>query len=91
MIYVDPLLQCKPSAKWPYSQSCHLTGDEPDELHAFAKRLGLRQEWYQDSHPNTKLHHYDLTASKRALAVRLGAKELSRQEVAERVFGKVQN
>jgi hypothetical protein len=86
MIYVDPLLNCKPTSKWPYTQSCHLYGDDPEELHAFAKCLGLKREWYQDKHVNPKLHHYDVNASKRALAVQLGARELSRQEVADRVF-----
>ena len=57
-------------------QSCHLMV-EPDErgqvdleaLHAFARRIGLRREWFQPlSWP-----HYDLTPQKRAEAVRLGA------------------
>ncbi len=49
--------------------SCHLMADTEDELHAFAARLGLRRAWFQPlSSP-----HYDLTASKRARALELGA------------------
>lgn len=28
--------------------SAHLTADTLDELHAFAARLGLKREWFQD-------------------------------------------
>lgn len=56
-------------------QWCHLFSDEADsaELHAFAARIGMRREWFQGD-------HYDLTPGKRAQAVKLGAKEVSRQE-----------
>jgi hypothetical protein len=54
----------------------HLVADHLDELHAFARRLGLRREWFQDG-PRP---HYDLT-TRRALerAVRAGAKRVSRR------------
>lgn len=62
----------------------HLIADTPEELHAFAARLGLRRAWFQDptvtgkpkATPGTRVAenwHYDVTASKRALALRLGA------------------
>jgi hypothetical protein len=49
-----------------------------EELLAFAGRLGLRGEWIQ--HQGSPKQHFDLTAAKRALAVRLGAVEVSRGE-----------
>lgn len=50
--------------------SCHLTADTTEELHVFAKRIGLKRSWFQD-HP---LHpHYDLTAKKRHAAILRGA------------------
>jgi hypothetical protein len=54
---------------------CHLFADAPDcaELHAFARKIGMRREWYQGD-------HYDLTPKKRAAAVRAGAKECTREE-----------
>ena len=61
---------------WPHARgyfragSCHLTCATLDDLHAFAARLGLRREWFQD-HPIAP--HYDLTATKRALALHYGA------------------
>lgn len=58
-------------------QWCHLFSDEQDPafpaLHAFAAKLGLRRAWFQGD-------HYDLTPSRRAAAVRAGAKEATRAE-----------
>lgn len=75
MIYVD-------AAIWPFRgmMMCHLMADTVEELHAFAGRLGLRREWFQDK---SKVPHYDLAQTKRALAVRYGAKEVSREETVE--------
>jgi hypothetical protein len=54
-------------------QWCHLFADEADceELHAFARRLGMKRDWFQGD-------HYDLVPTKRVLGVRLGAVELDR-------------
>lgn len=49
----------------------HLMADSSSELHAFAARLGLRRAWIQK--PGTPMEHYDVTAAKRAAALRLGA------------------
>ncbi len=60
--------------------SCHLTTDGPlGELHAFAKKLGMRREWFQD---HRLAPHYDLTPRRRALALRLGAVEVPAREQA---------
>ncbi len=61
-------------------ESCHLiAAGDLEELHAFAKRLGLRREWFQG---RASWPHYDLTPSKRAKAVALGAFEVSAIEEA---------
>ena len=52
--------------------------DTEAELHAMAKRLGLRREWFQQ-HP--RLPHYDIVPSKRTLALSLGAKAVDRSQV----------
>lgn len=62
--------------------SCHLTTDGPlDELHAFAARIGLRREWYQE-HPLAP--HYDLTPKRRTAALLAGAVFVPGREQAER-------
>jgi len=85
-VYVDELLAWGKSATWKYSHSCHMTADTIDELHQMAARLGLKRSWFQAHKTNPALHHYDLTASKRALAVRYGAKELTFREAGERLL-----
>lgn len=51
--------------------SCHLTCDGPiEELHAFAERIGLRREWFQE---HRLAPHYDLAPPKRDAAIRAGA------------------
>jgi len=35
--------------------------DNPEELHSFAKLLGLKRAWYQTPGPGEKNSHYDLT------------------------------
>jgi len=64
------------------SRWSHLIADTPDELHAFAARLGLRREWFQDHQP---FWHYDLTEGKRRQALALGAEPISWRE-APQVF-----
>ena len=50
MVFVDPIQTCLKSKRWPYSKAAHLfVGVETplDELHLFAKRIGLKREWFQ--------------------------------------------
>lgn len=56
-----------------------------DELHAFAARIGLKRAWSQER-PKASAHHYDLIATKRALAVRFGAVEVSGRELVTRNY-----
>lgn len=74
--------------RWPHARppfhlgSCHLTVDGPiDLLHSFAKRLGLRREWFQD---HALAPHYDLTPRRRGEAIALGAVEVPAREQARR-------
>jgi hypothetical protein len=44
-----------------------------DELHEMADQLGLKRAWFQGG---ASFAHYDITPTKRALAVKLGAREV---------------
>lgn len=57
---------------------CHMIADTIEELHAMADRLGLKRAWFQYSatHP-----HYDLSLSKRELAIQFGAHPLTSKEL----------
>lgn len=76
MIYVDA---ARPLG-WSKGPSCHMMTDGTlDELHEFARRLGLRESWFQPkSSP-----HYDLTVTVRNRAVAMGAVEADRHKVVE--------
>lgn len=73
-VYVDTLVNWG----WKLGESCHLIADTLDELHAFASKIGMKREWLQISANHTP--HYDLTASRRKVAVDKGAIELPRRD-----------
>jgi len=73
-IYVDELQE---RMVYGHHKWCHLLADNIEELHKFAIMIGLHKEWYQEG----SCPHYDVTESKRARAVRLGAKEIRGDEL----------
>lgn len=78
-VYVDPLFDTEGwSEQWPFKQACHLMADSDEELHRMADRLLLLRRWHQPCPPHS-VSHYDLTATKRAEAVRKGAIEVDRR------------
>ncbi len=57
---------------------CHMIADSLAELHAMAEAIGMRRAWFQPfSFP-----HYDVSKSRRVVALQLGAVEISRQQLA---------
>jgi hypothetical protein len=90
-VYVDPL------SNWPkgwgpgkrYGRFCHLFGDDPEELHVFAALIGLKRSWAQGGGTTGRMLHYDITAEKRAEAVRTGAVELSLRRARVMISAKV--
>jgi hypothetical protein len=59
-----------------------MIADTTEELHAMAERIGLQRRYVQDA--GSWGEHFDLIPSKRALAVRYGAKELTSSEMGQR-------
>jgi hypothetical protein len=51
-----------------------MIGDTEEELHQMARKIGVARKWYQGD-------HYDICLSKRALAVKLGAREITWREL----------
>lgn len=78
-VYVDRLIRVERTRRWPFWSSCHLFADSLDELHVFAKSLGLQRQWFQH---DDRLPHYDLHPRRRAAAIRMGAIEVDRHHVA---------
>jgi hypothetical protein len=59
---------------------CHMLADTPEELHVMAAKIGMQRKWYQRPSKNVSFPHYDVSLSRRALAVAAGAVEISRRE-----------
>ncbi len=78
-VYVDDLRLVVRNRNWPYDKACHLVADTIKELHIFARKLSLRQGWFQLN----SLPHYDLTPSKRAQALRFGALAITDRRLVE--------
>ncbi len=74
MVYVDDM-------RAPFGRMimCHMLADTDDELHAMAAKIGVARKWFQK--PGTPHAHYDICLSKRAIAVKNGAQEVSRASV----------
>lgn len=80
MVYVDPLQDFGWVLRGHRVHSCHLFTDslDLDELHRVAACAGMQRRWFQNG--SRVAPHYDLTQSRRLLAVRAGAVEVSRRE-----------
>jgi hypothetical protein len=79
-VLVDPLRDY-PDAGLALRLWCHMVSDAGfDELHDFARRLGIPRRRFQGD-------HYDLHAELRARAVALGAVEVQSGELVRRMAG----
>lgn len=74
MVYVD-------NAFIPFGRMimCHMVADTLEELHEMADKIGVNRKWFQ----NKRMHHYDICKSKRKLAVKYGAKEITTKELLQ--------
>lgn len=84
-VYVDKLreypkelqtIRFMKDRKW-----CHMLADTSEELDNFAGELGLKFSWKQD--PESKMPHYDLTEGKRNQALKIGAIEISDEDLVK--------
>lgn len=67
---------------------CHMMADSHDELVAFARSIGFKDQWIQK--PGTAWEHYDIgTKGKLELARKKGAVEISCRELSEKMGEKV--
>ena len=58
---------------------CHMIADSDKELISMADYIGVQRRWHQ--YPGTRRSHFDICQSKRKLAVRAGAVEISSREL----------
>lgn len=83
-VYVDKLrtypdevlsLRLLKHKKW-----CHMLADTSEELDNFAIKLSLKPSWKSNPYLN-RISHYDLTENKRNQALRMGAIEISDEDL----------
>ena len=66
---------------WRDKHWCHMAADSLEELHSFARRLGLKRSWFQE---NSRYPHYDITMEIRENALKLGAIDSDRPTIINR-------
>jgi hypothetical protein len=73
-VYVDSM-----EADFGRMKMCHMIADSHEELLEMATRLGVAHKWIQ--HVGRPSEHFDICKSKRALALRFGAKVITAHEL----------
>lgn len=61
----------------------HMAAPNIEALHKFAEKLGLKRKWFQDS---DTFPHYDICKSKKKLAIKLGAVEVSDRQLCSECY-----
>ena len=89
-VYVDDMYQY-PMGQFGRMKMSHMVADTLDELHAMAQKIGIARRHFQDKHSGA---HYDVSMSKRELAIEKGAipielRTLSCMCFVQRVKGKL--
>lgn len=74
MVYVD-----QPQHNLGNMIMCHMVADTHEELIQMADKIGVQRKWIQNE--GTYREHFDVCKSKRQLALRFGAKEISHREL----------
>jgi len=77
-VYVDTM-----RASYGRLVMCHMIADSTDELLAMVRTIGVDPKWIQKA--GTHLEHFDIALSKRALAVKAGAIEVTMRELAAKI------
>lgn len=70
MVYVDDM-----QADFSRMKMCHLIADTREELLAMIDKIGVKRKWIQKE--GTYAEHFDICLSKRKLAIKAGAKEIT--------------
>ena len=74
VIYVDDMFKY-PMGQFRRMKMSHMIADTDDELHLMAVLIGVERRWFQGD-------HYDISMTKRDLAVQHGAIEITLKQCA---------
>jgi hypothetical protein len=76
MVYVDNM-----EAPFGRMIMCHMIADTQKELLEMADKIGLTRGWIQEV--STPREHFDISITKKKMAIKFGAKEITMRELAE--------
>lgn len=77
-VYVDDMYK-SPMGSFRGMKMSHMIADTKEELLEMAKKIGVNVKWIQNE--DTPQEHFDIAFSKRELAVKNGAKEITMREL----------
>lgn len=80
-VYVDDMYMYD-MGKFGRMKMSHMIADTHEELVSMARSIGVAEKWIQQR--GTHQEHFDISMSRRMLAVRNGAVEISMHELAEK-------
>lgn len=81
MVYVDDM-----RARYRGMIMVHMIADSTAELLAMADKIGVQRKWLQK--PGTLHEHFDICLSKRKLAVKAGAIEITWEETGRKLLAR---
>jgi hypothetical protein len=85
MVYVDNFY-ITGGGNYGRMKMSHMIADTSEELLQMVDRIGVSRKWIQ--YPGQPNEHFDICISKRTLAIRAGAVEVSFRELAKMIANK---
>lgn len=74
MVYIDNF-----NAPFGRMTMCHMVADTKEELLEMADKIGVQRKWIQNE--DDWKEHFDICLTKKALAIKYGAKEITWREL----------
>lgn len=82
-VYVDDMYTI-PLGNFGRMKMSHMIADSTEELLAMCRKIGVNEKWIQKA--GTPNEHFDISISKRKLAIDAGAIETGMRELAKKVL-----
>lgn len=82
-VYVDDMYKYK-MGQYRGMKMSHLIADSQKELLEMVDRIGVKRKWIQ--YKGTKREHFDICFSKRILAIKFGAIEITWKQLGDRLL-----
>ena len=80
-VYVDDMYKY-PLGEFRNMKMSHLIADTEEELLTFVKKIGVNPKWIQHRELGKGNVHFDISLSKRRLAIQYGAKQITLKELS---------